>query len=65
MILNNKKYIYLYMNTINERLDLVLNEHFKGNVSKFARSAGIPQTTLNNIIGERRSKPHAGQLTAT
>ena len=45
------------MNTINERFNLILKEKYAGNVSEFARKSGIPQPTLNNIVGNRLSKP--------
>ncbi len=45
------------MNTINERFNLILKEKHAGNVSEFARKSGIPQPTLNNIVGNRLSKP--------
>lgn len=50
------------MNTINERLIFLLNEIFKGNVSEFARATGVPQPTLNNIVGNRMSKPSIDNL---
>ncbi len=50
------------MNTINERIKFVLKERFKGNVSEFARHTGVPQPTLNNIVGNRLSKPSAENL---
>lgn len=45
------------MSTINERFVFILNEKYGGNVSEFARQSGIPQGTLNNIVGNRLSKP--------
>jgi len=50
------------MNEINKRLIIILNEMFKGNVSEFARISGIPQPTLNNIVGNRFSKPSSENL---
>lgn len=50
------------MNTINERLRKLLNEEYGGNVSGFARSTGVPQPTLNNIVGNRMSKPSADSI---
>lgn len=50
------------MNTINERIKFILKERFKGNVSEFARHTGVPQPTLNNIVGNRLSKPSAENL---
>lgn len=45
------------MSNINERLRKILNTKFQGNVSEMARQYGIPQPTLNNIVGNRMSKP--------
>lgn len=50
------------MKTVNERLIFLLNDMFKGNVSEFARITGVPQPTLNNIVGNRMSKPSADNL---
>jgi hypothetical protein len=50
------------MSTINERMKIILDKMFKGNVSEFARKSGIPQPTLNNIVGNRLSKPSADNL---
>jgi hypothetical protein len=50
------------MSTINDRLKIILNAIFKGNVSEFARKVDIPQPTLNNIVGNRLSKPSAYSL---
>lgn len=47
----------MIMSTINERFVFILNEKYGGNVSEFARQSGIPQGTLNNIVGNRLSKP--------
>lgn len=46
----------MIMSTINERFVFILNEKYGGNVSEFARQSGIPQGTLNNIVGNRLSK---------
>lgn len=42
---------------INERILLIVNELFGGNVSAFARAVSVKQPTLNTILGERKSKP--------
>lgn len=46
-----------YMETINDRIKLVVDELFGGNISAFCRSAGIKQPTINTILGTRQSKP--------
>lgn len=50
------------MSTINERFIKILNSKFDGNVAKFARTSGIPQTTLNNIVANRMTKPSFDSL---
>lgn len=45
------------MSNINEKLRKILNTKFQGKVSDMARRYGIPQPTLNNIVGNRMSKP--------
>ena len=45
------------MSDINERIRKILNSKFGGNVSEMARQCGIPQPTLNNIVGNRMSSP--------
>lgn len=44
-------------NEINNRILLIINELFNGNVSAFSRAVSVKQPTLNTIIGERKSKP--------
>lgn len=45
------------MSTINERIQLIINERFEGNISAFCRSTDVKQPTMNTILGERKSKP--------
>lgn len=46
------------METINDRMEMLVEEHFKGNKAAFAKSIGIDRATLSNYIGsKRRSKP--------
>lgn len=45
------------MNTINERIQYIVNEKFEGNISAFCRSVDVKQPTMNTILGERKSKP--------
>lgn len=45
------------MNSINDRIQSIINERFKGNVSAFCRSVDVKQPTMNTILGERKSKP--------
>lgn len=46
------------METINDRMEQLVNELFNGNKSAFAKAIGLPATGLSNYIGNaRRSKP--------
>lgn len=51
------------METINDRIQNIINERFNGNVAAFAREVGIPQTTLVSILGTRKSKPSYDVIT--
>ena len=50
------------MSKINERIILILNMFFNGNVSEMARKTGIAQTTLNNIVANKFNKPSAENI---
>lgn len=44
--------------TINDRIEMLMNKHFDGNRAAFAKSLGLSPTGLGNYIGtQRRSKP--------
>lgn len=46
------------MESINERMETLVNELFKGNKAAFARAIGTDGATLSNYLGsKRRSKP--------
>ncbi len=46
------------METINDRMEMLVNEHFDGNKAAFAKAIGLPPTGLSNYLGtKRRSKP--------
>lgn len=45
------------MQTINERVQHVVNELYGGNVSDFERASQIKPSTIKNVIGGRRTKP--------
>lgn len=47
-----------YTETINDRIESLVNERFDGNRAAFAKSIGLSPTGLGNYIGvQRRSKP--------
>lgn len=52
------------METVNERIQRLVDETCNGNVSEFARRTGLKQPTLNTILGERKSKPSYDVLNA-
>jgi len=50
--------------TINERIQLIVDELFNGNKARFATSIEIPQTTVSNVLTKRKSNPSADFLEA-
>jgi len=50
--------------SINERIQLIVDELFNGNKAKFANSIVIPQTTVSNVLTKRKSNPSADFLEA-
>lgn len=50
--------------TINDRIEMLVNERFDGNKAAFAKSIGLPPTGLSNYLGkQRRSKPSVDMVT--
>lgn len=46
------------METINDRIEMLINEHFNDNKTAFAEAMGMPPTSMSNYFGvKRRSKP--------
>ena len=46
------------METINDRMEMLVNQRFNGNKAAFAKAIGTERATLSNYIGSvRRSKP--------
>lgn len=45
------------MQTVNERVQCIVNEMYNGNVSEFERASQIKPYTVKNIIGGRKTKP--------
>ena len=46
------------METINDRLQWIVNEKFDGNKAAFAKAIGIVPTSISNYLGKQRaSKP--------
>ncbi|MDR1601773.1 MAG: hypothetical protein LBS42_05025 [Tannerella sp.] len=43
--------------TINERIKTIQDEFFKGNTSEFARTIGVKQPALRDIVGTKKPKP--------
>jgi transcriptional regulator with XRE-family HTH domain len=49
--------------TINDRMETLINERFNGNKAAFAKSIGLPPTGLSNYLGkQRRSKPSVDMI---
>ncbi len=50
--------------TINDRIEMLINQHFNGNKAAFAKTVGLPPTGLSNYLGkQRRSKPGLDMIT--
>lgn len=50
--------------TINDRIETLINDRFDGNKASFAKSIGLPPTALSNYLGkQRRSKPSVDMVT--
>lgn len=46
------------MNTINDRMELLVNQCFGGNKAAFAKAIDLPPTIMSSYLGtKRRSKP--------
>ena len=52
------------METINDRMEMLVNQRFNGNKATFAKTIGLPPTGLSNYLGtKRRSKPSVEMVT--
>ena len=52
------------METINDRMEMLVNERFNGNKAAFAKAIGTERATLSSYIGSvRRSKPSVDMVT--
>lgn len=52
------------METINDRMEILVNQRFNGNKAAFAKAIGTERATLSNYIGSvRRSKPSVDLVT--
>lgn len=50
--------------TINDRIEVLINRFCDGNKAAFAKSIGLPPTGLSNYLGtQRRSKPSVDMIT--
>ena len=51
------------METINDRIEQLVNHQFNGNKAKFCKTIGLPPSGLSNYIGHsRRSKPSVDMI---
>lgn len=51
------------MKTINDRMEMLVNERFEGNKAAFAKAIGMAPTGLSNYLGnKRRSKPSVDMI---
>ena len=51
------------MESVNDRIEMLINERFSGNKTAFANAIDIPPTSVSNYFSEkRRSKPSVEML---
>lgn len=50
------------MRTINERIKLIIDFYYDGNVLEFERACGLKKDTLKHVVGGRLSKPSFDSL---
>lgn len=51
------------MESINDRLELIINERFDGNKAAFAKEIGMSPTAMSSYFGkQRRSKPNVDMI---
>ena len=52
------------METINDRMEMLVNERFNGNKAAFAKAIAIEPATMSSYLGnKRRSKPSVDMVT--
>ena len=50
--------------TINDRIEMLVNERFDGNKAAFAKSIGLPPAGMSSCLSkQRRSKPSVDMVT--
>lgn len=50
--------------TINDRIEMLVNQRFDGNKAAFAKSIGLPPTGMSSYLSkQRRSKPSVDMVT--
>lgn len=51
------------METVNDRIEMIINQQFDGNKAAFANKLGMPPTSMSSYFGtKRRSKPSVEML---
>lgn len=51
------------MESINDRIEKIINQYFNENKASFAKTIGLPPTGLSNYLGKkRRSKPSVDMI---
>lgn len=59
---NNNNEVIKPDETINDRLQIILDTFYNGDVRYLARDSNIPLSSLNSIFGDRKSKPNSDTL---
>lgn len=50
------------MGTINDRIQIIVDKMYAGNISLLSRDCDISAQTLASILGDRKSKPNSDTL---
>lgn len=45
------------MDTINNRIKIIIESHFGGNKTAFSEAVGISTSVVDNLVGKRQSRP--------
>lgn len=45
------------METINERIQKIIDQYYRGNVTAFSRDVGVTQGTIRDIVSGRKNSP--------
>jgi len=50
------------MDSINKRIQLIIDQYYNGNVTAFSREVGVTQSTIRDIVSGRKNSPSSGTI---